>query len=55
MSSKTLVFFCMSLAIVLMITSGLEVAARELAETTTSVDNREISFSNANSTFFLTA
>nr|XP_027120429.1 glycine-rich protein HC1-like [Coffea arabica] len=37
MGSKTLFFFCISLAIVLTITS--QVAARELAETSTTVDN----------------
>ncbi|KAL3506533.1 hypothetical protein ACH5RR_031915 [Cinchona calisaya] len=37
MGSKTLLFLCISLAIILMITS--EVAARELAETSTSVYN----------------
>lgn len=37
MGSKTFLFFCISLAVVLMITS--EVAARDLAETSTSVDN----------------
>ncbi|CDP15149.1 unnamed protein product [Coffea canephora] len=37
MGSKTLLFLFISLAIALMITS--EVAARELAETSTSVDN----------------
>ena len=44
MGSKTLLFLFISLAIALMITS--EVAARELAETSTSVDNCKNLFSS---------